>query len=96
MTEFLVRAAKEVSDVLDDESQENREESVRCLGAYLHRVSARLNNVDDDREVSIKDLGMFILLRVCICILQEDYEQCYELLNKDYTLFYWDNIYFKY
>ena len=72
MTEFLVRAAKEVSDVLDDESQENREESVRCLGAYLHCVSARLNNVDDDREKLVK--AVTLALKTLVLHMDDDSE----------------------
>lgn len=36
---FMVKAAKEITDALNDKSAENREECVRCLGSYLHTVA---------------------------------------------------------
>ena len=35
-TEFLVKSGVEISDLLNDSESANREESVRCLGAFLH------------------------------------------------------------
>ena len=35
-TEFLVKSGLEISDLLNDSESANREESVRCLGAFLH------------------------------------------------------------
>ena len=37
---FLVRAGKEIADGLEDAVAENREECVRCLGAYLHLAAS--------------------------------------------------------
>ena len=50
--EFLTKAI-EVSDRLDDEHQENREEAVRTLGALLHFIASRENQVEHPLELTI-------------------------------------------
>ena len=37
---FLVRAGKEIAEGLEDAVAENREECVRCLGAFLHLAAS--------------------------------------------------------
>ena len=39
-TDFLSKA-KEITERLDDEVQDNREEAVRCLGSLLHFIADR-------------------------------------------------------
>ena len=51
-TEFLTKAI-EVSDRLDDEHQENREEAVRTLGALLHFIASRENQVEHPLELHL-------------------------------------------
>ena len=46
-TEFLIKAV-EVTERLDDENQENREEAVRCLGALLHFITEKMKQVADN------------------------------------------------
>ena len=43
-SEFLLKAV-EITERLDDEKQENREEAVRSLGALLHFVTERMKEV---------------------------------------------------
>ena len=54
-TEFLVKAV-EVTERLDDENQENREEAVRCLGALLHFTSERIKQVGYPVGLSTLDI----------------------------------------
>ena len=51
-TEFLTKAI-EVSERLDDEHQENREEAVRTLGALLHFIAERKKQVKHPQELTI-------------------------------------------
>ena len=37
-TDFLIKS-KEISDRLDDDDQDNREEAVRCLGSLIHYIA---------------------------------------------------------
>ena len=51
-TEFLTKAI-EVTERLDDEHQENREEAVRTLGALLHFIAERKEQVEHRLELNI-------------------------------------------
>ena len=52
--DFLVKAGKEISDVLDDKNQENREECIRCLGSYLHYTAAVFNKAEEIENDKLK------------------------------------------
>ena len=50
---FLVRAGKEIAEGLEDAVAENREECVRCLGAFLHlAASVQLGSGEAEAEVA--------------------------------------------
>jgi len=65
-TEFLLKAV-EVTERLDDENQENREEAVRCLGALLHFITEKMKQTENQNKTkSLVDLVKKILARLIL------------------------------
>ena len=50
-----------MSERLDDENQENREEAVRCLGSLLHLVAGRMEQVNKYLINHCHFMNIFIL-----------------------------------
>ena len=85
-TEFLVKSGVEISDLLNDSESANREESVRCLGAFLHycadsREEERLVNTVslvitsltlhmDDDSEGLRDLILGCLITLPVSLHQ--------------------------
>ena len=85
-TEFLVKSGVEISDLLNDSDSANREESVRCLGFFLHycadtREEERLNKTVshvitnltlhmDDDSEGLRDLILGCLITLPVSLHQ--------------------------
>ena len=78
---FIVKAAKEIRDALDDKSFVNREECVRCLGAYLHTV-AKLKDMPGIREedTSGLDRAVTMVLSGLTLHMDDDNEQLRDII----------------
>ena len=78
---FIVKAAKEISDALDDKSFVNREECVRCLGSYLHTV-AKLKEKQGLEEADVKglDRAVTIVLSGLTLHMDDDNEQLRDII----------------
>ena len=78
---FIVKAAKEISDALDDKSFVNREECVRCLGAHLHTV-AKLKEKEELNETDIKglDRAVTMVLSGLTLHMDDDNEQLRDII----------------
>ena len=90
-TEFLVKSGLEISDLLNDSESANREESVRCLGAFLHycadtreeerlsktvgQVLASLTLHMDDDSEALRDLILGCLITLPVSLHQGLAEQ---------------------
>ena len=70
---FIIQAAKEISDALDDKSLDNREECVRCLGSYLHTV-AKLREKQGLEEADFSGLDRAVTMVVSGLTLHMDDE----------------------
>ena len=78
---FIVKAAKEIRDALDDKSLVNREECVRCLGAYLHTV-AKLKEKQSIKEADTSglDRAVTIVLSGLTLHMDDDNEQLRDII----------------
>ena len=78
---FIVKAAKEIRDALDDKSSVNREECVRCLGAYLHTV-AKLKEKQSIKEADTSglDRAVTIVLSGLTLHMDDDNEQLRDII----------------
>ena len=78
---FIVKAAKEIRDALDDKSFVNREECVRCLGAYLHTV-ANMKEKQSIKEADTSglDRAVTIVLSGLTLHMDDDNEQLRDII----------------
>ena len=78
---FIIKAAKEISDALDDKSLVNREECVRCLGSYLHTV-AKLREKQglEKADVSGLDRAVTMVVSGLTLHMDDDNEQLRDII----------------